>query len=111
MSPLYHPGVRHGGMAWGGGSGVSACALPSVCLLLPHQLWELAAQQRFSSDEGTEGKQRTKQKLTPCSPSPGDVYPIPQALLAALEDRKQLTYRYHTPARLGSPSVYRCLSS
>ena len=39
---------------------------------------------------GTEGKLRTKQKLTPYNlpPPPWDVHDIPQALLAALKDKE-----------------------
>jgi len=43
-------------------------------------------------DEGTEGKLRTKQKLTPHNPHPPrDICDIPQALLAALKLRKGKT--------------------
>jgi len=41
-------------------------------------------------DEGTEGKVRTKQKLTPPNPPP-HICDIPHALLAALKLRKEKT--------------------
>ena len=41
------------------------------------------------NDEGTEGKLKTKQKLTPCNtPPPWDVCDISQALLAAPKDKE-----------------------
>ena len=43
---------------------------------------------KHRGDEGTEGKPRTKQKLTPATPPPWGVGDIPQALLAALKDKE-----------------------
>ena len=60
------------------------------------------------SNEGAKGKLRAKHKLTAPTPSPKwDIGDIPQALQAALEQRKGenkwLTDRDHSPAGLEAP--------
>ena len=115
------------------------CAYSFECLLSPLKLWTVfqndapfyipaSSQQELwflylltnatgVIDEGAQGKLRAKHKLTPRKlplATPWDTCDIPQALLAALKQRKGenkwLINRDHSHAGHGFPSVCNCLN-